>query len=411
MSQRQRFEKFLQQQQIYFDLSPYELEDKIIKAIHAICKNLAEATPPLLNHNNIHNLQTIIDIAQNEAHSNYFCRDKADGELVYSIMLLSSNSSVLLTQDTFDAFCKFTTSQLSDFDFGNVRECFTEMNRLNLLTPTNIQSLVERIFKTPVRIVEETMEPGVGNLKQSRVDELRELLLSAVRSQEDFDFIMHSDEKVADLSSCMRTLQECHLGSPANYEVLLDLTRSFPTKLPSTLPNLQGDFNQMVYRICSEELNDLGLSMRNCSNTKLLKLSSSLIVEFRNLLEQTNPTDFQGRILHTLAVVKNSLPSATHHPTPQDIEKLKALGEEVKGHPSPLWQSIGVKMVLLSTTIAIAALPFSTIVAAGAAATALAGIGLFAFGRSRTGLSKVCMDLAETVETPIHLMHTLGAKT
>jgi hypothetical protein len=147
------------------------------------------------------------------------------------------------------------------------------------------------------------------------------------------------------------------------------------------------------------------------------------LLEIRKTVEiRKDPRDF----LHTIVIIHNALPTPNNKPTKDNIDKLIALAQVSKGHPSLQWKTVGSIMMFLGAAVAIAAGIVLTVFTMGVASpigtglaaagsgvilstffgsagivSILPGIGFFTYGNTRTGLSRNIMDVAKNIPQPL----------
>lgn len=372
------------------------------------------AEPSLLSANKLANFHMLIRLAENpissgdDFHGREYARRPED--FAQAISFLASSN--LLTQDTFNALHVITTANLASDDIKLVANCFVEMNRLNLLNKGNVHALASRVLSAPLRTMmaqallartfdAETVTVSGPSISESSCANQLSDWLQALTSltQNDFNFMVSSRRPVAQVLHCIHVLKEKTLYSDSNCQALLDSDFNGSDELGEEVTT-QELFNRCVLRQCANGIANLDAVIRTQVQDDLITNSCKLFESLREMQDtyEQNPQEFPGKLLRGITLVKNALPTPGHDPMQENVRELMAFADEVKGHPSPLWQAIGLSLSLLCTAIAIALFPVSLGAAAGATVAALSSIGIFAFAGKRTGLSKDCMDLAEAVD-------------
>lgn len=308
------------------------------------------------------------------------------------IRLLSEQNPPVLNQDTFDALCRIIKENPDQIDIKHVAQCFVSMAKLSLLTQENIQDLVKSIIHR-------------SSFDNSQAGKLGHLFTSCPwLTQDDFKFVIQSKLNVDTLAIFMLALHEIGLNTPANCQALGDSEITALDLIYGINVRTQEELNKHFLDVCDQKLKAINDSLKTMATTATTihhhALSLYIILcNIRKSMEtQRDPRGF----LHTITVIQNALPTKNNQPTKADIDELIAVAYVSEGHHSSLWKAVGIAMMLLGTAIAIAvgiATPVSMgIAAAGGSLSALTGVGFFAYGNTRTGLSKNIMNLAEAVQ-------------
>lgn len=437
MTARQQLEHFLKEHQINYAIPTNIRDDEsIFESIHATCTKLVVTKPSLLSPGNLQNLETLMNVARDAIFftGTYNAQYETRRPFYFqaAINRLFNQNPCVLNQYTFNAICRIATANLDQIDIEHIAECFVLMGKANLLTRQNVQNLIENVIKASLRMMTaqrmmtfsgESIE-GPTLYERSRAEKLKDCLSACGwMVQEDFNLVINSKVDIDTLSLYMQNLYEKGLNTTANCQALIESKIAVDVISNGLLVNTQIEFNADILRICDEKLRilEVEIAMINSLDDRYKAIQQHALSLYQKLCEirNTEETEKDPRnFLHTIVIINNALPTKNNKPAKDDIDELITLGQVSKGHPSSQWKTLGLTMMLLGATIAIAAgivLTVSTlgiatpigmgIAAAGSAGivSALAGIGLFTYGNARTGLSKNIIDLAEAIPQSLSL--------
>ncbi|KTD52688.1 hypothetical protein [Legionella quateirensis] len=438
MSARQQLSQFLQTHHMPYEI-PAEIKDDehVVNPILAVCEHLIHARPSLLKPGHLNNLESLMRVAR-DAHfftGNYNGQQVSWRPLAFQLAItrLASETPSVLNQDTFDGICRITTANLDQRDIELVAQCFIYMNRRRLLTKTNIKDLVEKVINAPLRLKTGTLQLEISanghtesvngpDMNERSCAETLNNWLSACHwlRPADFSLMMRSACREDVLFIYMQKLFEKRLNTPANCQALIDSGISVDSIRNGLKVGTQKEFNESLFQICDLKLHGLktkinSIKMGDDENAAFSIQNQALSV-YKLLCSLRNSRETQcdpRKFLHTIVVIHNALPTQDNQPKQSDIDELIATGYGAKGHPSELWQTAGILMMSLGTAIATAAgialcvstlgiaAPLSISIAAVGVASVLTGAGFFAYGSTRSGLSKNIMDLTNAIQHPV----------
>ncbi|MBL7480767.1 hypothetical protein [Legionella bononiensis] len=438
MSARQQLSQFLQTHHIQYEL-PAEIKDdeRVVNPIRAVCERLMHARPSLLKPGYLKNLEALMRVAQDALFftGNYNGQEESWRPIAFQLAidrLASANPSVL-NQDTFNGICRITTANLDQRDIEFVAQCFIDMYRRRLLSKTNIQDLVEKVINAPLRLKTSTLMLELNenghtesvngpDIHERSCAETLNNWLSACHwlRQADFSLMMRSACREDVLFIYMQKLYEKRLNTPANCQALIDSGIPVDSIRNGLKVGTQKELNESLFQICTLKLQDLKTKINSIKigddESAALSLHNQALSVYKQLCSLRNSREIQSdprKFLHTIVVIHNALPTQNTQPKQSDVDELIATGYGAKGHPSELWKTAGILMMSLGTAIASAAgialcvsslgiaAPLGISIAAVGVASALTGAGFFAYGSTRSGLSKSILDLTEAIQQPV----------
>ncbi|RUR16665.1 hypothetical protein ELY21_12605 [Legionella sp. km535] len=441
MNARHQLSQLLQTHHIHYKI-PAEIngDDIRFNSIRAVCEQLILAQPSLLKPGYLNNLDALMNVAQDAPLlADIDNRQELSHRLItfqLAINRLASENPSALNQNTFNGIYQIITANRQQTDIEFVAQCFIQMNRKQLLSKKNIQDLVEKVINAPRRLKTnaqtlELSEPGhtdslcSADRHEPGCAETLSQWLTACHwlRQADFTLMMRSTCREDDVFIYMQKLYEKRLNSPANCQALIDCGISVHSIRNGLSIGTQREFNESLFPICDLKLKNLKTKINLITigaeeSSKIqytLSIRNQALAVFKNLcaLRKSGETLSDPRtFLHTIAIIDKALPTESYHPPKLHIEELIAAGYTAKGHPSKLWRTMGSIMMslgmaiaaisgitLLAGTLGITA-PLGISIAIAGVTSALSGAGFFAYGSTRSGLSKSIMDLAESLQQP-----------
>lgn len=442
MNARHQLSQLLQTHHIHYKI-PAEIknDDTRFNSIRAICEQLILARPSLLKPGYLNNLDALMKVAKDEPLLTDLDNNRELSHKIIAFQLainrLASENPSALNQDTFNGIYQITKAnhELRNIEF--VAQCFIQMNRRRLLSPKNIQDLVEKVINASLRLNTDALKMehgdhehtesqcGADRHKPGCAETLSQWLTACHwLRQAYFTLMMRSTCREDTVFIYMQKLYEKRLNTPANCQALIDGGISVHSIRNGLSIGTQREFNESLFPICDIKLKELKTKINlikigdeeNMGNQFALSIQNQALAVYKNLcdLRKSSETLSDPRtFLHTIAIIDNALPTESYQPQKMHIDELIATGNTAKGHPSKLWRTMGIIMMslgmaiaavsgitLLAGTLGITA-PLGISIAVASVTSALSGAGFFAYGSTRSGLSESIMDLTESLQHPI----------